>query len=246
MTDETTVSLSLTRILRDLDAAILENPTDLPTPSSEALKGRYEPLWCKVATRVASRSYHNDLVMALRLDEQETEALRRRVELERRSMQEVARQGGPGQKQRTSRRELLDCVLDDEQPRCGSVSDLPVPGPCYTTRGGHWDGSRSATPACWTRHRPGPAPQPSWQLTAVSGPPGRSAAVVALYRPVASAHARWPAGQPRLVVTSALQGRVHRRPVAEPDAAAVVGELGGPSTVSRVQSGAAVTSAARS
>ena len=57
------------------------------------------------------------VAMTLRLDDQETEALRRRAELEGRSMQEVARQAVRDYIERTSKRELLDRVLDRELPR---------------------------------------------------------------------------------------------------------------------------------
>jgi predicted transcriptional regulator len=57
------------------------------------------------------------MAMTLRLDEQETEALRRRAQRERRSMQEVARQAVRDYIERTSRREFLDEVLDQELPR---------------------------------------------------------------------------------------------------------------------------------
>ena len=57
------------------------------------------------------------MAMTLRLDEQETEALRRRAELEGRSMQDVARQAVRDYIERTSKRELLDRVLDRELPR---------------------------------------------------------------------------------------------------------------------------------
>ena len=57
------------------------------------------------------------MAMTLRLDEQETDALRRRAELEGRSMQDVARQAVRDYIERTSERELLDRVLDDELPR---------------------------------------------------------------------------------------------------------------------------------
>jgi predicted transcriptional regulator len=57
------------------------------------------------------------MAMTLRLDEQETDALRRRAELEGRSMQDVARQAVRDYVERTSRRELLDRVLDEELPR---------------------------------------------------------------------------------------------------------------------------------
>ena len=57
------------------------------------------------------------MAMTLRLDEQETEALRKRAEREGRSMQDVARQAVRDYVERTSKRELLDSVLDQELPR---------------------------------------------------------------------------------------------------------------------------------
>ena len=57
------------------------------------------------------------MAMTLRLDEHETEALRVRAEREGRSMQEVARQAVRDYIERTSKRELLDNVLDRELPR---------------------------------------------------------------------------------------------------------------------------------
>jgi hypothetical protein len=61
--------------------------------------------------------YLRRVAMTLRLDDQETDALRRRAELEGRSMQEVARQAVRDYIERTSKRELLDRVLDEELPR---------------------------------------------------------------------------------------------------------------------------------
>jgi predicted transcriptional regulator len=55
--------------------------------------------------------------MTLRLDEAETEALRKTAEREDRSMQEVARAAIREYIDRTSRRALLDRVLDEELPR---------------------------------------------------------------------------------------------------------------------------------
>lgn len=55
--------------------------------------------------------------MTLRLTDDETEALRSRAQLEGRSMQEVARTALRDYIDRTSRRELLDRVLDQELPR---------------------------------------------------------------------------------------------------------------------------------
>jgi predicted transcriptional regulator len=55
--------------------------------------------------------------MTLRLDDGETVALRRRAELEHRSMQDVARQAIREYIDGHSRAELLDRVLDEELPR---------------------------------------------------------------------------------------------------------------------------------
>lgn len=57
------------------------------------------------------------MAMTLRLSEQETDALRRRAQREGRSMQEVARSAVRDYIERTSQRELLDQVLDEELPR---------------------------------------------------------------------------------------------------------------------------------
>jgi predicted transcriptional regulator len=54
--------------------------------------------------------------MTLRLTDDEADALRRRAELEQRSMQDVARQAVRDYIERTSRRELLDRVLDEVLP----------------------------------------------------------------------------------------------------------------------------------
>ena len=58
-----------------------------------------------------------DMAMTLRLDGDETGALRRRAELEQRSMQEVARQAIREYVENHSRADLLDRVLDEELPR---------------------------------------------------------------------------------------------------------------------------------
>lgn len=57
------------------------------------------------------------MAMTLRLTPEETEALRLRANREGRSMQDVARAALRDYIDRTSRRELLDEVLDDELPR---------------------------------------------------------------------------------------------------------------------------------
>lgn len=57
------------------------------------------------------------MAMTLRLDDQETDALRQQAEHEGRSMQEIARQAVREYVERTSRRELLDRVLDEQLPR---------------------------------------------------------------------------------------------------------------------------------
>ena len=56
------------------------------------------------------------MAMTLRLDDQETEALRRRAEVEGRSMQEVARQAVRDYIERASKREALNHMLDQELP----------------------------------------------------------------------------------------------------------------------------------
>lgn len=61
--------------------------------------------------------YLRPMAMTLRLDDEETEALRARAQLEGRSMQEVARQAVRDYVERTSRRDLLDRVLDEGLPR---------------------------------------------------------------------------------------------------------------------------------
>lgn len=61
--------------------------------------------------------------MTLRLDDDETAALRARAKLESRSMQEVARQAVREYIERSSGRELLDRVLDAEIPRYAEALD---------------------------------------------------------------------------------------------------------------------------
>lgn len=57
------------------------------------------------------------MAMTLRLTDAETDALRERARREGRSMQEVARAAVRDYIERTSRRELLDEVLDEDLPR---------------------------------------------------------------------------------------------------------------------------------
>jgi hypothetical protein len=57
------------------------------------------------------------MAMTLRLTDDETAALRERAQREGRSMQDVARAAVREYIDRTSRRELLDAVLDEELPR---------------------------------------------------------------------------------------------------------------------------------
>jgi predicted transcriptional regulator len=57
------------------------------------------------------------MAMTLRLTDDEADALRLRAKREGRSMQEVARTAVRDYIDRTSRRELLDEVLDEELPR---------------------------------------------------------------------------------------------------------------------------------
>jgi predicted transcriptional regulator len=57
------------------------------------------------------------MAMTLRLTDEENEALRRRAQLEARSMQEIARQAVREYVESHSRAELLDQILDEELPR---------------------------------------------------------------------------------------------------------------------------------
>jgi hypothetical protein len=57
------------------------------------------------------------VAMTLRLADDETDALRRRADLEHRSMQEIARQAIREYVENHSRADLLDQVLDEELPR---------------------------------------------------------------------------------------------------------------------------------
>ena len=57
------------------------------------------------------------MAMTLRLTDDESDALRRRSELEARSMQEVARQAIREYVENHSRAELLDQVLNEDLPR---------------------------------------------------------------------------------------------------------------------------------
>jgi plasmid stability protein len=57
------------------------------------------------------------MAMALRLDEGETDALRRRAALEHHSVQDVARQAIRDYVEQTSRADLIDAVMEAELPR---------------------------------------------------------------------------------------------------------------------------------
>lgn len=57
------------------------------------------------------------MAMTLRLTDDEADALRRQAEREGRSMQDIARQAVREYVERTSKRELIDKVLDEQLPR---------------------------------------------------------------------------------------------------------------------------------
>ena len=77
-----------------------------PTRSAKVSSGKAS----KAAARAAD-------AMTLRLTDDEARALRRRLELEGRPMQEVARRAIREYVEGHSRAELLDRVLDEELPR---------------------------------------------------------------------------------------------------------------------------------
>ncbi|TDN46487.1 ribbon-helix-helix CopG family protein [Curtobacterium flaccumfaciens] len=58
-----------------------------------------------------------DMAMTLRLDDDETNALRKRAEHEERSMQEIARTAIREYIEHHSRADLIDGILDRELPR---------------------------------------------------------------------------------------------------------------------------------
>lgn len=60
--------------------------------------------------------YHAAMAMTLRLTEREAQALRRQAQREGRSMQDIARAAVRDYVERSTRRELLDQVLDEELP----------------------------------------------------------------------------------------------------------------------------------
>ncbi|WP_170313724.1 DUF6290 family protein [Phytoactinopolyspora halophila] len=57
------------------------------------------------------------MAMTLRLNDEDAQALRRRAELEGRSMQDVAREAVREYVENHSRADLLDRVLDEDLPR---------------------------------------------------------------------------------------------------------------------------------
>lgn len=63
------------------------------------------------------------MAMTLRLSDDEADALRRRAELESRSMQDVTRQAVREYIENHSRSELLERVLDEELPRYAEALD---------------------------------------------------------------------------------------------------------------------------
>lgn len=68
------------------------------------------------APGIASDTIHR-MAMTLRLDDDETSALRKRADLEERSMQEIARAAIREYIEHHSRSDLIDRILDRELPR---------------------------------------------------------------------------------------------------------------------------------
>ena len=81
--------------------------------------------------------------MTLRLTDAETEVLRRRADLERRSMQEVVRQAIREYVESHSRAELLDQVLDEELPRYAEALERLAQWRLRSNERIHGDGSCS-------------------------------------------------------------------------------------------------------
>lgn len=66
------------------------------------------------------------MAMTLRLDDDEAAALRRRADLEARSMQDVAREAIREYIEQHSRSDLIDGILDRELPRYAEALDRLV------------------------------------------------------------------------------------------------------------------------
>ncbi len=65
----------------------------------------------------------NCMAMTLRLDDDEASALRKRADLEARSMQEIARAAIREYIEHHSRSDLIDSILDRELPRYAEALD---------------------------------------------------------------------------------------------------------------------------
>ncbi len=63
------------------------------------------------------------MAMTVRFDDQETAALRKRAEIEGRSMQEIVRLSVREYVERHSRAELVDRISDEELPRYAEALD---------------------------------------------------------------------------------------------------------------------------
>ena len=70
-----------------------------------------------MVSAVVPLAYSGVMAMTLRLTDEESDGLRARVDLEQRSMQEVAREAVRNYIEDRSRAELLERVLDQELPR---------------------------------------------------------------------------------------------------------------------------------
>jgi plasmid stability protein len=101
-------------------APVSDEPEPMPGPGQSLQK----QLHASMSSRVAFGKINGingdtirAMAMTLRLTDDETNALRERAGREGRSMQDVARSAVREYIDRTSRRELLDDVLDQELPR---------------------------------------------------------------------------------------------------------------------------------
>lgn len=87
--------------------------------SAAAVRGAddAQPTWRRAEPHQVSLWYHSPMAMTLRLTDDEARALRRQAQREGRSMQDVARGAVRDYVERSTRREILDRVLDDDLPR---------------------------------------------------------------------------------------------------------------------------------
>jgi hypothetical protein len=97
----------------------LERRRVAPEPQKGCLFPRMLAAWCVWY----HPRYHRPMAMTLRLSDAEADALRRRAQMESRSMQDVVKQALHEYVEAHSREDLLQSILDEEFPRYSEALD---------------------------------------------------------------------------------------------------------------------------